>query len=148
MTDANGNKIIGGEQGGSRAPILASLYRTIRYHLGTIAFASLIIATVQFIRITVKYIEQRTRTNPPNYLQKAIFCILQCCLKCIEWSANTQATEQEKRELGVSSAYVLWILCAPAARVCAAAWTRSARTRWCGRQCGETRSWRQRTSTR
>lgn len=84
LSDANGNKMIGGEFGGSRVPIMSSLYRTIRYHLGTIAFASLIIAIVQMIRVTIKYIEAKTRSTPPNYLQKAVFCLIQCCLKCIE----------------------------------------------------------------
>lgn len=88
LSDANGNKIIGGEHGGSRAPIFASFYRAIRYHLGTIAFAALIIAIVQMIRVTVKYIEVKTRSNPPNYLQRVIFCLIHCCLKCIEWSVS------------------------------------------------------------
>ena len=85
LSDGNGNKIVGGADGGSRAPILRSVGRAVRYHLGTIAFASLIIAIVNFIRVTVKYIERKTRTDPPNYLQRAIFCIINCCLKCIEW---------------------------------------------------------------
>jgi hypothetical protein len=84
LSDADGNKIVGGDKGGSHVPILASLGRAVRYHLGTIAFAALIIAIVNFIRITVKYIEMKTRSNPPNHLQKAIFCVIQCCLKCIE----------------------------------------------------------------
>jgi len=84
LKDADGNRIVGGENGGTRAPLVASLWRTVRYHMGTVAFAALIIATVKFIRVTVKYIEMKTRSNPPNYLQKAIFCIIQCFLKCIE----------------------------------------------------------------
>ena len=60
------------------------MWRAVRYHLGTIAFAALIIAVVQMIRVTVKYIELKTRSTPPNYLQRAIFCLIQCCLKCVE----------------------------------------------------------------
>ena len=64
LSDASGNKQMGAKHGGSRFPILASLWRTVRFHLGTIAFASLIIAIVQFIRLTVKYIERKTRSDP------------------------------------------------------------------------------------
>ena len=96
LSDANGNKMIGGENGGSRAPIFASFYRAIRYHLGTIAFAALIIAIVQMIRVTVKYIEVKTRSNPPNYLQRIIFCLIHCCLKCIEWSVRGGCRKNRK----------------------------------------------------
>lgn len=69
LSDASGNKMMGAKHGGSRFPILASLWRTVRFHLGTIAFASLIIAIVQFIRLTVKYIERKTRSDPRQYKQ-------------------------------------------------------------------------------
>jgi hypothetical protein len=81
LSDAKGDKI---NSGAGHIRITASLWRTIRYHLGTIAFGALIIAIVNFIRVTVKYIELKTRSNPPNHLQRAIFCLIQCCLKCIE----------------------------------------------------------------
>jgi len=35
-----------------------SFFRTVRYHLGTIALASFIIAVIQFVRAVVKYIEE------------------------------------------------------------------------------------------
>jgi multisubunit Na+/H+ antiporter MnhC subunit len=95
ISDANDEKILGGKDGGSYIPITRSVLRTLRYHLGTIAFASLIIAIINFIRIVVKYIELKTRSNPPSHLQKAIFCIIQCCLKCVEcWYVDERGMER------------------------------------------------------
>jgi len=44
----------------------------------------LIIAIVQFIRASVMYLQKQTGGKPPNQLQKALFCMIQCCLKCLE----------------------------------------------------------------
>jgi len=70
----------------SSKPVMDSVYRAFRFHLGTIAFGSLIIATIQFIRAVVKYIEEKTapKHGPPNFLQKAIFCLIRCCLYCVQ----------------------------------------------------------------
>lgn len=66
------------------APVTRAVGRTTRYHLGTVAITSLIIAIIQFIRATVAYIQRKTRSNPPNQVQRCVFCMIQCCLKCIE----------------------------------------------------------------
>jgi len=42
-------------------PVSWSMWRTYRYHLGTVAFGSFIIAVVQFLRIVLAYIDQRTK---------------------------------------------------------------------------------------
>jgi len=42
-------------------PVSWSMWRTYRYHLGTVAFGSFIIAVVQFMRIILAYIDQRTK---------------------------------------------------------------------------------------
>lgn len=162
LSDESGARKFGGTDGMSRAPVTASVLRTLRYHLGTIAFASLIIAVVKFIRATVKYIELKTRTNPPNYLQKAVFCLIQCCLKCIEWS-ETQRTQKESprddclgrihpvgsRSQNAFSLSFLPCSLPPPPSLCSssrpsAAWTRSARMPWCGARCGAIRSCRRR----
>lgn len=41
---------------GAKLPISTSLYRAYRYHLGSLAFGSLLLAIVQFIRIVLAYI--------------------------------------------------------------------------------------------
>lgn len=70
----------------TRSPVRHSVWRTIRYHLGTICFGSLIIAIIQFLRATVKYIEERTKQvqGEPNMLQKCMFRCIHCCLWCAE----------------------------------------------------------------
>jgi hypothetical protein len=40
------------------APVTRAVARTSRYHLGTVAITSLIIAIIQFIRATVAYIQR------------------------------------------------------------------------------------------
>jgi len=54
--------------------------------LGTVAFASLILATIQFIRSCIRYLESQLKsiTGDPGKIQKIFFCILQCCLCCVE----------------------------------------------------------------
>ena len=43
------------------APLTASFYRTFRYHLGTLAFGSLIIAIIRMIRVMIEYIEEKLK---------------------------------------------------------------------------------------
>jgi len=68
----------------SKWPIVSAVCRTIRYHVGTVATCAFIIAVIQFIRACVLYIEKKVSKDPPNKLQKAIFCLIHCYLKCLE----------------------------------------------------------------
>jgi hypothetical protein len=52
--------------------------------LGTVALSALIIAIIQFVRAVILYIEKQTQSRPPNKLQELIFCVIQCCLRCIQ----------------------------------------------------------------
>jgi len=65
------------------APVRASCHRAMRFHLGSIAFGSLIIATIQFIRATINYIKEHSQ-GQQNKLTKALFCLVQCCLRCLQ----------------------------------------------------------------
>lgn len=38
-------------------PVMKSFYRAFRYHLGSIAFGSLLVAIVQMIRLILYYVE-------------------------------------------------------------------------------------------
>ncbi|GAA6109664.1 choline transporter-like protein 2 isoform X1, partial [Tachysurus ichikawai] len=42
-------------------PIFSSLGRALRYHTGSLAFGSLILAIVQVIRVTLEYLEQKLK---------------------------------------------------------------------------------------
>lgn len=84
-TDEHGRKLRGSEEGElSRWPVLASTWRAIRYHMGTVAVCAFIIAVVKFIRMAIRYLERQTQGKPPNPVQKALFCLIQCFLRCLE----------------------------------------------------------------
>jgi len=84
-TDDGGHKKRGEEATElSKFPVCGSTVRSIRYHMGTVAVASFIIAVIKTIRVMVLYIEKQTKGDPPNRLQKALFCLLHCYLKCVE----------------------------------------------------------------
>jgi hypothetical protein len=58
-SDALGNKPRGELRGTlPHSPICASIRRVLRYHIGTLAFGSLIIATIQFLRTILLYIQK------------------------------------------------------------------------------------------
>ncbi|RHY10575.1 hypothetical protein DYB36_001753 [Aphanomyces astaci] len=68
-----------------RVPILRSFYRTLRYHLGSMAFGSLIIAIIQFIRLVLEYVDQKLKTaQKGNTMVKVAMCAFKCCLWCFE----------------------------------------------------------------
>uniref|UniRef100_A0A0A9ZCJ5 Choline transporter-like protein n=1 Tax=Lygus hesperus TaxID=30085 RepID=A0A0A9ZCJ5_LYGHE len=63
--------------------VTAAAGRTIRYHLGTIAFGSLIIAICSFIRACIEYLERKVK-GYDNSVVKALFCCLRCFFWCLE----------------------------------------------------------------
>jgi len=64
--------------------VLSSYWICIRYHLGTLAFGSLIIAFVQFIRAVLLYITKHSKQISENIVLKYLMCCVQCCLCCLE----------------------------------------------------------------
>lgn len=84
-TDSSGDKIRGDEEGQlSRWAVIQSCCRTMVFNMGTIAICAFIIAVIQFLRAVIRYIEKKSGSEPPNCVKKAVFCLLQCCLKCVE----------------------------------------------------------------
>lgn len=58
---------------------------TLRYHLGTAAAGSLIIAVIEFIRAVVIYVEKHMKKSSiGSFLLQWVFCCINCCLWCIE----------------------------------------------------------------
>ena len=54
-----------------KMPLMSSFYRTFRYHIGTLAFGSLIIAIIRMIRVLIEYIEEKLKEhNQDNPLVK------------------------------------------------------------------------------
>ncbi|KAG5673587.1 hypothetical protein PVAND_003622 [Polypedilum vanderplanki] len=64
-------------------PIITTFGHLIRYHLGSICFGSVLIAIVQFARITLKIIEN-TFENSQNRIAMWIMTACKCCLMCFE----------------------------------------------------------------
>ncbi|CAH1398074.1 unnamed protein product [Nezara viridula] len=64
-------------------PIQLSTGRLIRYHLGSVALGSLMIALVQFVRAIFSFIYYQTKDNTGD-IGKAIYKACQCCLYCFE----------------------------------------------------------------
>lgn len=54
-----------------------------RYHLGTVAFGSFIVAVVEFIRYLMKYFEKQAEAQK-NRVMVLLLKILQCCIWCFE----------------------------------------------------------------
>lgn len=63
--------------------LTGSIYRTFRFHLGTLAFGSLIITICRIIRLILEYIDQKLRKYD-NELTKAIMCCCRCFCWCLE----------------------------------------------------------------
>lgn len=87
------------EQGGTgksvNAPVCRSWYRAFRYHLGSLAFGSLILAIIRFIMVIVAYIRYQVENGggpKENTVSKCFKCLLDCILcylacveKCMEF---------------------------------------------------------------
>jgi hypothetical protein len=67
--------------------IMASVCRSLRYHIGTVAFGSFIIAVIQFIRAVLNYIKKKyleKDRSPAACFLKALATYIECCLACFE----------------------------------------------------------------
>ncbi|XP_076454555.1 choline transporter-like protein 2 [Babylonia areolata] len=64
-------------------PVLSSLGRCFRYHLGSLAFGSLVIALVQLVRAFLEYLDRKLKSSE-NDVAKFILKCLKCCFWCLE----------------------------------------------------------------
>uniref|UniRef100_A0A1B6JVG8 Choline transporter-like protein n=1 Tax=Homalodisca liturata TaxID=320908 RepID=A0A1B6JVG8_9HEMI len=60
-----------------------AIFRTLWYHMGTVAFGSLIIAICSFIRAMIEYAEKKVKKFD-NAITKAIICCCKCFFWCLE----------------------------------------------------------------
>ena len=68
-----------------RRPIGTSLHRAWRYHLGSIALASFIVAVIQFIRAALEYLDRKTKKlQDSNPAVRFLICCAKCCMWCLE----------------------------------------------------------------
>uniref|UniRef100_A0A8C3T3P0 Choline transporter-like protein n=1 Tax=Chelydra serpentina TaxID=8475 RepID=A0A8C3T3P0_CHESE len=64
-------------------PLFSSFGRAIRYHTGSLAFGSLILAIVQLIRIILEYLDHKLK-GTQNSFTRFLLCCLKCCFWCLE----------------------------------------------------------------
>ncbi|CAG5132142.1 unnamed protein product, partial [Candidula unifasciata] len=64
-------------------PVLGALWRCFRYHLGSLAFGSLLIAIVQLIRAFLEYLDSKLK-GTENPIAKFLLKCLKCCFWCLE----------------------------------------------------------------
>ena len=74
------------EKGIEAHPILKSFKRGLRYHFGSLAFGSLIIAIVRLIMVWLEVVKRKVESTSKNKTQskcfKCIISCLQCCVGC------------------------------------------------------------------
>ena len=60
--------------------------RAVRYHLGTLAFGSLVLTIVRMIRVFLEWVEEKLKKYgvEDNTGVKCIMCCCKCCLWCLE----------------------------------------------------------------
>lgn len=63
--------------------LTSSIYRTFRFHIGTLAFGSLIVTICRIIRLILEYIDRKLKKYD-NELTKAIMCCCRCFFWCLE----------------------------------------------------------------
>jgi hypothetical protein len=57
----------------------------LRYHLGTVAFGSLIIAIIKAIRMVLEYIDHKFGDQiERSVIAKWVMCCCKCCMWCLE----------------------------------------------------------------
>ncbi|XP_069378280.1 choline transporter-like protein 5-B isoform X1 [Paralichthys olivaceus] len=64
-------------------PLYSSFSRAIRYHTGSLAFGSLIVAVVQMIRVVLEYLDHKLKGSQ-NACARYLLCCLKCCFWCLE----------------------------------------------------------------
>ncbi|XP_067468661.1 choline transporter-like protein 4 [Thunnus thynnus] len=64
-------------------PVCGGFIRSLRYHVGSLAFGALILTLVQLVRIILEYIDHKTRAAQ-NPVARFILCCMKCCFWCLE----------------------------------------------------------------
>lgn len=63
--------------------LLTSFKRAFRYHIGSLAFGSLIITICQIVRLILEYIHEKTKDSESSVVKFIVKC-LRCYFKCLE----------------------------------------------------------------
>ena len=69
----------------ARRPVWSSLRRAVRYHLGSVALGSLILAVVALLRYALAYVDRRTKSLQESHFSiRCAMRVLHCCMWCFE----------------------------------------------------------------
>jgi hypothetical protein len=68
--------------------VMGALGTTLRYHLGTVAFGSLLIAIVRFLRAILIRLKKTIASLTNQKVASMMLCCCQCCLCCMERILN------------------------------------------------------------
>jgi hypothetical protein len=75
-------------------PVWTSARRALRYHTGTLAMGSLIIAFITLCRAVLEYIDKQSkRLQDRNCAVKLFMCSFRCCLWCFEKCVRFVSTQ-------------------------------------------------------
>lgn len=97
-------------------PVFKAIYRLFRYHFGSLALGSLILALIMFLRTILEFVEwQATKElagmSCGEKLVKFIFyiirCLLICLIKCVQFLNKTAYIEIAIWGLGVNSPCII-----------------------------------------
>lgn len=66
------------------APVGKSLIRTVRYHLGSCIFGSLLVAIVQILRVILQAVHNTVKQGEGNMFKSNLAKICGCCLAVFE----------------------------------------------------------------
>ena len=66
-------------------PVAVATGRILRYHQGSLAFGSMLIAIVVMMRLFMEYVRRQVeKAGKDNKIIKFIICCMQCCLSCFQ----------------------------------------------------------------
>jgi choline transporter-like protein 2/4/5 len=66
-------------------PVTGSLYRTCRYHLGSLAFGSLVLSFLRFVRLVIEAVEAKLKQYSQDYAAvRVLLCLCKCFFFCLE----------------------------------------------------------------
>ena len=64
-------------------PLSSSFKRAFKYHQGSIAMGSFLVALIQFVRYILKFLEKRMQGLKTNSAVKYIWYCINCCIYCL-----------------------------------------------------------------
>jgi len=65
-------------------PVFKSLWRTLCYHTGSLAFGSAIVAIIKLIRVMLEYLDRKLKEYTDNPVAGFIIKCCKCCFWCLE----------------------------------------------------------------